>query len=643
MTRKLLLLALMTGVAAAGIFPLDSAVNISQFDLSQNERDMLGRNGFVVVPASHEQLFMPYDSDWWGGVPSFVTPDLMLQLFNLSVSSTLRKTEEDKLYFRLLELSMKMEDKFTDDPRLAAYFGVPCRLLRGDVAMSDEADSLCQIELGRIQEHAGRAQSVVLPVGLDYSQFNPRGHYTRNDRLQRYFKAMMWYGLFPFPLQGPEGDEQAAVGCTRCAIRISLALTESDSLIRLWQEIYDVTQFFSGPSEAYTPREYLTVLSQFPANDEYGMGPRDYVSDPQFVEQFISRVWQLRQPKLHPVAEGMTTGHQFRVFGQRYLPDTDIMQQLVNWPDRPFPKGLDVFAALGSSRAKQILSDVCREQEGWAEYPAHLAEAESAFAARDSAFWRQNIYYAWLYALQALNEPVPKSAPQFMQSPAWQDKSLNSSLGSWSELRHDAVLYASQTYAECGGPDVPEAHSYCEPEPEFYRRLLGGVSVLEQGLDRYDVETPRVARNLQWFRQTLQSLQTISEKELAGIELTAEEQSAVWGICLDVEGMSCGMVDDDVVHWFQVQGTERFMACIADVANSLDQCLEVGVAGGNTIYVLVPIEGKWTLTRGAVFSYREFLWPASDRLTDEKWQQMVREGKAPAPPVWTESFMVREQ
>ena len=62
------------------------------------------------------------------------------------------------------------------------------------------------------------------------------------------------------------------------------------------------------------------------------------------------------------------------------------------------------------------------------------------------------------------------------------------------------------------------------------------------------------------------------------------------------------------------------------------------MGAGNTIYVLVPIDGEWTLTRGAVFSYREFQWPANDRLTDEKWQQMIREGKAPAAPAWTKSF-----
>jgi hypothetical protein len=671
MTKYLLPLVMAIAIAAANSFPLDSAVNLSQFELSSSARDMLSRNGFVVVPDAHEQLFEPYEADWWHGVPSFVTPDLMLQLFNLFVSTTLRRTEEEQLYFKLREFSTKMEGKFRSesDPSLAAYFevprrllggdevspagadslrrvaaylGVPLRLLSGDSAMQAAAESLCRVELDRIDAHAGRAQSVIFPVDLDYSQFNPRGHYTRSDRLQRYFKAMMWYGLVPFPLPGPDVDERVAEKSTQNALKVSLALLESDSLVQLWQEMYDITQFFSGPSETYTPREYQAALAGTRPGRNWAR-KHWMLFDSAFVSNFATEIKRLRQPELHPVAVGMTIGAQFRLFGQRYLPDTDVMQQLVNWPARPLPRGLDVFAALGSNRAKQILINVHREQDGWKEYPASLAKAESAFAGRDSVFWYQNVYYAWLHALRALNEPVSKSAPRFMQSPAWQDKSLNSSLGSWSELRHEAILYATQSYAENGGPDAAGAQSYCEPEPEFYRRLLGAVGVLEQVLDRCSAKTPSMVYSLQWLLQTLRSLQTISEKELGGVDLTDEEQFQVWAICRDVEGISCTLAEgDDVAHWFQVPETDRFMACVADVANSQDRCLEVGVGAGNTIYALVPIEGKWTLTRGAVFAYREFEWPASDRLTDEKWQQMVREGKTPAPPIWTRSFTAGE-
>ena len=60
------------------------------------------------------------------------------------------------------------------------------------------------------------------------------------------------------------------------------------------------------------------------------------------------------------------------------------------------------------------------------------------------------------------------------------------------------------------------------------------------------------------------------------------------------------------------------MAVVADVhtdSNS-QQALEEGVGDAFPIYVLVPVEGKLTLTKGGVFSYYEFTVPlarAADR------------------------------
>jgi len=38
-----------------------------------------------------------------------------------------------------------------------------------------------------------------------------------------------------------------------------------------------------------------------------------------------------------------------------------------------------------------------------------------------------------------------------------------------------------------------------------------------------------------------------------------------------------------------------------------------------------------------VMSYYEFKWPMSDRLTDEKWQEML-ESNPPEPPEWIPNF-----
>jgi hypothetical protein len=65
---------------------------------------------------------------------------------------------------------------------------------------------------------------------------------------------------------------------------------------------------------------------------------------------------------------------------------------------------------------------------------------------------------------------------------------------------------------------------------------------------------------------------------------------------------------------------ENPAALIADVATAPpDLVLEEGTGYISEIYVVVPLEGSLRIARGGVYTYYEFPWPASDRLTDQKW------------------------
>jgi hypothetical protein len=48
-------------------------------------------------------------------------------------------------------------------------------------------------------------------VQFSYSLFRPRGHYTRSERLQRYFRAMMWLQSVPFGLDSADMLQAAVV------------------------------------------------------------------------------------------------------------------------------------------------------------------------------------------------------------------------------------------------------------------------------------------------------------------------------------------------------------------------------------------------------------------------------------------------
>src|SRR6185503_9894127 len=78
-----------------------------------------------------------------------------------------------------------------------------------------------------------------------------------------------------------------------------------------------------------------------------------------------------------------------------------------------------------------------------------------------------------------------------MQSTAWQDKQLNTALGSWAELKHDTLLYAKQPYGGLGGggdgprpPDPVLALNYVEPVPEVYARLAALARMTRSGLEQ---------------------------------------------------------------------------------------------------------------------------------------------------------------
>jgi hypothetical protein len=82
-------------------------------------------------------------------------------------------------------------------------------------------------------------------------------------------------------------------------------------------------------------------------------------------------------------------------------------------------------------------------------------------------------------------------------------------------------------------------------------------------------------------------------------------------------------------------------ALVADVATDpTGSVLEEAIGRVDEIYVVVPDgRGGLNVARGGVFSYYEFAWPMSDRLTDESWQAMLDQGNVPQRPGWTSRFV----
>ena len=652
------------------------------FVLSQEQLDYLSSNGFVVSPGGDKEFFTTYERARYDNQPIFITSDSLLHIYHLLFDKVLR-TAEVKQFIPLLSglnqaLLAQTDAQYQElkgGPwedaalRTVAFIGVGSKLLDPSIEIPAYAEALVQAELAQIESAGGTLPSPIFPGlenGEDYTQYIPRGHYTISDELKRYFKSMMWYGRMTFRLRAL--DTEVGKAETRSAILLVNALLNAQvngrPAMEAWLDLYSPTAFFVGRSDDLTAQQYRDVMQQV-----YGQAPAvASLVDETKLEQFISLADQLPAPRILGLVIVDTDDETkatkgLRFMGQRFVPDAYIFRQLiyrnVGTRDnrRGLPKGLDLLAAMGSERAYQIL-----DQMGETKYENYISQMEkmrqwlSSLTVKD---WTETLYNTWLYTFYPLLEVPVEGYPDFMRSPAWLDKQLNTSLGSWTELKHDTILYAKQAYAELGGgppppPPLPPK-GYVEPVPQFYARLGALTALTKDGLEERGLLAPEDVDNLNRLQELAGALQIMAEKELRGEPLTDDEYERIRYYGGELEHLTMAAADTpdaEDPNAPKYMDEEPQVALVADVATdpgAVDgaEVLEEAVGRVNLIYTIVPIveaDGSTYLqvAKGGVFSQYEFPWPASDRLTDEQWRQILEDGQAPPYADWMNSFLVEQ-
>ncbi|MHA3964747.1 MAG: DUF3160 domain-containing protein [Candidatus Thorarchaeota archaeon SMTZ1-45] len=645
---------------------LTNIVNLGDFPtLPADVSQMLIDNGFAVLPQCkykhiHEILVLNDDR----GVPSFVSSDAVLHAYHVLYDLALREIEVYSFWDLLGNLTDALLDVTFNQYSIAPecrwkdaalrnlmFFSVAMKLIDNEwvipAAFPSEVSPAVDTVLLLIENHSVMTFAWFMNYLEDFTQFVPRGHYTRSETLQRYFQAMMWYGRVSFRLQpeAPPAPNEKGKDNTAQAILISLALTEEvpglfGSLVGLdvWDALYEPTAFFVGAADDLTPTEYVALIQSV-------YGSEVTISDlnnESLLEQFIDDALELREPLIlgHPIsdAEELIQTMGFRFMGQRYIPDSYILSQLVYdnvgtmLNPRLMPMGLDVMAAFGSSRAWELLDD----EKDYLNYVSQMEILWEQIGNMTEFEWTQNLYYLWLYSLLPLLSDPSEGYPFFMQSDAWVDKQLFTALASWTELRHDTILYAKQSYGSYTSLP-PQVRGYVEPVPNLYARLASLCQMMITGLDSRGLLSSLIGLKLEKLRDFLLDLQTISIKELEGTPLTDSEYQVIQNSGSILERTVTFPSDTQITS-----DADKDMAVIADVHTDpiTARVLEEAVGRPMVILVAVEIEGSVTLTRGAVFSYYEFAWPMGDRLTDEAWQDMIDQGEEPSLPSWTNSFVV---
>jgi hypothetical protein len=653
---------------------LTAITNLDKAGLSDAEKQVLARQSFVAVakPAQESawKFWTIYEGARYQGLPVLITTDSMLNAYHNLFDTLLQRMEEAALFDQLVTMTQDLYGSASDqwstatDPTIKeearlnmAYFAVASALLDPSSAAEETVRTEVQAEVALIQAAAGPGESVVLGYTEDYSQYKPRGHYTRSERLGRYFRAMMWYGHTGFFInpRSPDVTQAEAASLTRRAILISSSLvgTAKDA----WTAIYEPTSFLVGRADDLTVDEMQRVINQVFGSLQPAP---DALADEAKIAGVQAALNKLPEPKIQSAvvpnqADGTSdtitreeSERSFRVMGQRYIPDSYAFQQLV-WSyvgtadnKRTVPMGLDVMTLLGSDQAYRLETQVYGQQQ-YTSWDAQVQKVKREFADQRSGLWPKNLYTGWLDSLRHVMAVPDTGAPAFMRSEPWALKSLNAALGSWTELRHDTILYAKQSVtAEGEGGEEPVSAGYVEPYPTFYTKIAELASSLKQGMTTYQLLDADSSDKLETMILLAQRLAAISQKELAGTALTDDEISFFQTYGGELEGLEQFGTDAQGLTLSPVPEKSPLVADVhSDYVTSPARALEEATGYPLFLYAAFELDGQLQVFVGASYSYYEFTAPIGERPTDEEWIARLDAGDTPPRPQWTDEWIVQ--
>ncbi len=616
---------------------LKELTNYDDFQYLDDElKKKIAKNGFAVIDGAGREFFEIYEDNRYFQTPNFITVDSMMHTYHVYFAYLMRDIEKNHLFNELKGLTKDMLDKSKKQyeelkgsewedasKRNIALFAVASKLLGEEPDVESEISDLVKLEYDLVMEAKDINDSPLTGDQEDYSQYKPRGYYEGDETLEKYFRAMMWYGRRQFDQDKEDMD--------RSALLITLAL--NDGSYDKWSSIYTVTSFFAGASDDLGYCEYMPVIDKAYGKD---IKVSDLVGDDASWKEFHRLTGTLRAPRINSIpiedtedADNVIPGYRF--MGQRFTIDATIMQELVyrrvgEFDDdnkRMLPDFLDVPAALGSDKAYEILKEAGKTD--YKNYDRNLENMKKEFINDDNTIWNASLYAGWLNTLRPLLEVKGEGYPAFMQNEEWTKKDLETFAGSFTELKHDTVLYSKQMMAEMGGgwEEEKDFRGYVEPEPLVFSRFAYLAKSTSDGLKELGYLSDNDEENLKKLADLAANLKTISLKELQNEKLTDKEFELI-----EIYG-------GEIEHfWFdamKAQTGEEYpstsdypAALVVDIATDPNgSVLEMATGDPAQIMVVVPVDGKPRLATGSVYSFYQFEQPISDRLTDSQWRRKL--------------------
>lgn len=496
-------------------------------------------------------------------------------------------------------------------------------------------------------------------IKTDYTQFTPRSHYNKNSALRAYFRAMIYLGRSSYLLNSRLGIADTNLLVKQMAVKNGSA----PSPLEAWNKISAVTDFYVGQSDdiSYSEwRSFATSILGSEINSDASLIAKDNV------DKLTANLDKLRKPKIlsdviideniasRDKADLLKQSLSFRVFGQKFSFDAWVLNDLTAGSEKTdvklpsTPSALFIPAALGDKQAKDYVAEFLKQSSDFSQaevtgFFTKLEQKKSDLKKVTELEWFNSLGSSWLYILGSLTHDYGKNYPLYMQSKPFLSKQIQAFLGSYTELKHDTLLYAKQSYAELGAggddrPLPPVVKGFVEPNLEFWNRFSDLINRTEKLFnDNGLFKDGSAADRLRQFKEISVFYSSIAEKELRSQAISDDDYEKLRTIRLSFMAQPFEAVDPNE--------TSGQTALIADIHTDAlqGQILYEATAKPYLMLVVVGNENSPRVAAGLVYNHYEFTDSIGRRLTDEDWRSKVYQNTSalPAKNFWYQSLFIK--
>lgn len=466
----------------------------------------------------------------------------------------------------------------------------------------------------------------------DYTQFTPRSHYTDNAELKTYFMAMKWLMREKFYFWDDKLTNAALVMVSNISDEDTAKLWELSAKIKKligWDDDLTLESLTAWMKENnFTSPESILNITEEQKSELFKLVPQKIQSTAYVAPDVMG--------KDSEEAKDMTAGFVF--FGEKFTIDSYLfdlttagsaeeeyaympnMQTALIVPD-VLENNSDAAEMVDLWMNVRIVKEDVLEDSDFTQYSSYNKVKQEAIEQLKKEVtnpWIMNtIYHKWIDMIGYLINEAEENAPYFKLDSVYRLKNLVTYMGSYTELKHDTLLYVKQNYAELWGggsadcnievdpPLLPVPKWYIEADIDVVNKLIELNNETKSDFSELD---NYVINNFVEFDAFLNHIKSILVQQMNN-EVISDEDFEWMRTAFD----KLSQITFPLADW--VTQKEMRAALIADIFTS-EGWNPLYEAVGRPALMLVMIDdanGK-RIARGPIFTHYEFY--DSDEVVD---------------------------